>query len=436
MKVKKDILSFIIKTFITVLIFSTVNITYAQNVINNGTHIVVKPGAYLVISKSYINRNDGNSDGIVDLDGTIILRKNWVNEANNNVVSNIGSSPMGNVIMDGTDVQYIEGVTPTHFENLILRNSEKILHNTNNEVNGRLTLDAILELNSNKIIIDNASTDAITYVSKYIHSETSPDDGYGEVQWNIGDKTDTYQVPFGSGLSFANDLNLTLTTSVAGNAGGAISFATYPSGCHNVPLPTYVQALDRPEEYIADRFWIIDPLYNFNKPDISIKFKYINSDVDVNCNARIDKSTLKAIRYSTLKNQWTDMPPNGNADQATNMVSTSVITASDFYAPWTLVNENIDFEIFIPNAFTPNGDGVNDFFIPEGFNLELNSINMYIFDRWGKTIFSTEDFSKPWNGTFSSNSKKCEEGVYAYLIYITDMFGEQHKYVGHVTLVQ
>lgn len=426
---------FLTDIFLIIIILLSSFSGFTQNVINNGSYLVVKPGAFVVISKSYINRNDGNSDGIVALDGTIILKKNWVNEAANYVISNIGTSPMGNVIMNGNTTQYIEGSNPTHFENLILRDAEKILRVSDCEVNGRLTLDAVLELNSKKIIIDNSYPDAITYMSKYIHSETSPLSGYGEVQWNIDNHTDSYQIPFGSGLATYNDVNLVLTTTSAGNTGGAISFATYPSQCHNMPLPTFVQMLDRPVEYIVDRFWIINPLYNFNKPDISIKFKYIDPEVDINCNARINKSTLKAMRYSTLKNLWTDMPPNGIADPAYNMVSTSNIAASDFFAPWILINENIGFEIFIPNAFSPNADGVNDGFMPQGLNLELFGIELFIFDRWGELVYNTDDITKPWDGRKFNNTKLCEQGVYSYLFYVTDFLGDKHKYIGHVSLI-
>jgi gliding motility-associated-like protein len=407
----------------------------SQNVINNGTQMVVTPGAYVVIGQNYINRNDGNSNGIIDLNGTIILGRNWVNEANNNVLSNIGASPMGNVIMNGTIEQYIEGTNPTHFENLIIRNSDKILKVSNCEVNGILTVEAVLKLNSQKLIIDNYSTDAINYVSKYILSETPPQEGYGEIQWNIGDNTNTYQIPFGSGLTNNNDINLALTTRTIGNAGGAISFATYPSLCQNQPLPSGVDALDRSVEYIIDRYWIIDPLYNLTKPDINIKFTYTDKDADINCNGRINKLTLKAIRYSTLKNMWNDMPANGQADPARNMVNATNIAAADFFAPWALVNEEIEYEVFIPNAFTPNGDGNNDNFAPQGMNLELYNFDMYIYNRWGEMLFHTNDLGKPWGGCRSGGSKLCEQGVYTYLIYVFDEYGDKKKYTGHVSLL-
>lgn len=408
----------------------------SQTVVNNGGFIVVEPGAFVVISDNYLNRNDGSTDGKIDLDGTIILGRNWVNTASNFVITDIGTSPMGNVIMNGTAIQYIEGTNPTHFDNLTLLDAEKQLRVSDCEVNGRLTLDAVLDLHTEKLIIDNPSPDAITYVSKYIFSETSPDDGYGEVQWNILDRTLSYQIPFGSGISGDNDLNLTLTTRTAGDGAGAISFATYPSGCNNTPVPTYVLDLDRSPEYVADRYWIIDPLYQVSKPSIDIVFHYTDEDINSNCNGLISESKLKATRFSTLQNVWNDMTPDGIDNPATNTLAIYNVTPDNFWAPWTLVEEVITWEMFLPNSFTPNADGLNDGFGPVGFNFEtFSSYTFYVYDRWGEKIFETNDPAILWNGKVNNDKKTCQDGVYVWLIFVTDHYGVQTKYKGSVTLL-
>ncbi len=435
---RKTTLRYFFAILLSFSIFQIFGIQYliGQTVVNNGAFMVVEPGAYVVISDNYINRNDGLTDGKIDLDGTILIGGNWVNTSNNFVVTDIGVSPMGNVIMNGTSVQNIEGTKPTHFDNLTLLNADKVLRVSNCEVNGRLTVDAVLDLNSHKMIIDNPSPDAITYVSKYILSETSPDDGYGEVQWNIQDKTLSYQVPFGSGLSSYNDLNLTLSTRVAGDAGGAISFATYPSGCHNAPWPNYVQLLDRAPEFIADRYWIIEPIFQISKPSIDIVFQYTDEDISSSCNGQINESKLKATRYSTLMNQWADMAPDGTDNPANNTVAIYNVSDTNFWAPWTLVEEVIDYEMFLPNAFTPNADGLNDGFGPVGFNFEtFSSYDFYVYDRWGEVVFHTSDPSVLWNGSLNNDKKTCQDGVYVWLLFFTDHYGVQSKSRGTVTLL-
>jgi gliding motility-associated-like protein len=94
---------------------------------------------------------------------------------------------------------------------------------------------------------------------------------------------------------------------------------------------------------------------------------------------------------------------------------------------------------YIPNAFTPNGDGINDFFFPMGLNVDLGNFEMYIFDRWGKRMYYTKDISKPWNGTLNNegNIEQIVMGVYTYKIITKDIIdSKKHEYVGRCTLVQ
>ena len=94
------------------LIFINKN-SESQNVVNNGASIVVKEGANVIIGGNYFNKNDGAFDGRIDLDGNIILKRNWVNFANNEVLISAGVGPVGNVIMNGTIKQFIEGTHST-----------------------------------------------------------------------------------------------------------------------------------------------------------------------------------------------------------------------------------------------------------------------------------------------------------------------------------
>jgi gliding motility-associated-like protein len=94
-----------------------------------------------------------------------------------------------------------------------------------------------------------------------------------------------------------------------------------------------------------------------------------------------------------------------------------------------------DFGIYVPNAFTPNEDGINDVFQPKGFGVVEYELNIY--DRWGEKVFSTKIFEEGWNGSFlGRGSGICEEGVYTWLINCTSVFGKSHELKGHVTLMK
>ncbi len=90
---------------------------------------------------------------------------------------------------------------------------------------------------------------------------------------------------------------------------------------------------------------------------------------------------------------------------------------------------------FVPNAFSPNGNGLNETFGPVGKYFEEKSYTMKIFTRWGKIVFETKDFYKQWNGKDESTGEMQPIGVYAYLIEITDLDGNVEVIKGFVTLM-
>jgi gliding motility-associated-like protein len=70
--------------------------------------------------------------------------------------------------------------------------------------------------------------------------------------------------------------------------------------------------------------------------------------------------------------------------------------------------------VWMPNVFTPNGDGVNDVFLPV-YNPDVPiTFTMKIFNKWGEEIFSTENITQGWDGTFKG--KLCTQDVYTWLV--------------------
>ena len=72
--------------------------------------------------------------------------------------------------------------------------------------------------------------------------------------------------------------------------------------------------------------------------------------------------------------------------------------------------------IVLPNTFTPNGDGVNDFFRP--LNCPVSQMQLMIYDRWGLKVFETSDPWVKWEGKTSSGNT-CIDGTYYYLLNYT-----------------
>lgn len=115
------------------------------------------------------------------------------------------------------------------------------------------------------------------------------------------------------------------------------------------------------------------------------------------------------------------------------------LTATNSYGCIDSVRHNIEvtelISFYVPNAFTPNNDGVNDIFLPVGLGIDPDNFTMYIFDRWGEKITVTNDLYKGWNGYPDDSEKLCPLGVYVWLIEYYDIYENKHKMVGRVTLV-
>ncbi|MEO8761999.1 MAG: gliding motility-associated C-terminal domain-containing protein, partial [Bacteroidia bacterium] len=90
------------------------------------------------------------------------------------------------------------------------------------------------------------------------------------------------------------------------------------------------------------------------------------------------------------------------------------------------------FTIYIPNSFTPNGDGRNEVFNAEGDY--ITTYDMKIFDRWGNLIFHSTDLANGWTGI--KNGMQLQEDVYVYIINVTDPVRNPYSYKGTVTLLR
>ncbi len=93
-----------------------------------------------------------------------------------------------------------------------------------------------------------------------------------------------------------------------------------------------------------------------------------------------------------------------------------------------------EFAFFIPNAFTPNDDGSNDFF--NGTGVGIADYDLWIYDRWGNMIFHSEDLNNNWDGRAKNGAEIAQQDVYVWKVKLTDVFDKNHDYVGTVTLVK
>ncbi len=94
-----------------------------------------------------------------------------------------------------------------------------------------------------------------------------------------------------------------------------------------------------------------------------------------------------------------------------------------------------DYDLFIPNAFTPNNDGNNDFFEIFGNKAAMRYVAVEVFDRWGEKVFESNSPDFEWDGTFKG--KPMQPGVFVYAIQVSFSDGHADKlFKGSVTLIR
>ncbi|HEX2618065.1 MAG TPA: gliding motility-associated C-terminal domain-containing protein, partial [Flavobacteriales bacterium] len=93
------------------------------------------------------------------------------------------------------------------------------------------------------------------------------------------------------------------------------------------------------------------------------------------------------------------------------------------------------FSVYAPNAFTPDGDGVNDGWRPVLKDLDPKNYFLRVFDRWGKEVWSSQRQEDGWDGRVSGSDPVI--GVYAWKLDVRDAIGGYaHTFLGHVTVVR
>jgi gliding motility-associated-like protein len=93
------------------------------------------------------------------------------------------------------------------------------------------------------------------------------------------------------------------------------------------------------------------------------------------------------------------------------------------------------FTFYIPNSFTPDGDGLNDEFKPKGENFDYETYNLKIYDRWGALIWQTDNPERGWNGTHQSSLVDVKNGIYVYVFTLKKFNNFEPKVIkGSVSL--
>jgi len=183
------------------------------------------------------------------------------------------------------------------------------------------------------------------------------------------------------------------------------------------------------------------PVVVFNKPTVEAGAdRTINVGQSIDLMPQISNDVIDA-RWSPTNSIFRDMFPGITVMPRITTTYTVVVknsggcTASDQLTVNVLCN---DANMFIPNTFSPNGDGMNDIFYPRGSGI-FTIKNIKIFTRWGELIFERSNFnandvSKAWDGTYKG--KKLNPDVFVYLVDVICQDNSVLSFKGNVALIK
>ncbi|MCA6362901.1 MAG: gliding motility-associated C-terminal domain-containing protein [Bacteroidetes bacterium] len=94
----------------------------------------------------------------------------------------------------------------------------------------------------------------------------------------------------------------------------------------------------------------------------------------------------------------------------------------------------LETTLYIPNTFTPGGDGKNEIFIPVGENISTENYLFRIYNRWGEMLFETTSPATGWDGTYKGS--KVQIDTYVWTLQYADASNRTRQAVGHVNVIR
>lgn len=390
-------------------------------IVNKGSILSIK-GATTVAVRGGGVLNDIN--GFVLHAGHLLIEGNFVN---NHIFENIGASTLEiqanftnhRVFKAGESrvklyggIQSIGGSSHTVFHDLeMLGTGVKILK-TNTEVKHQLLLNHLeLATENYQLTVTNADTNAIIRTTGFISSL-----GMGALARSTN-SDQHYLFPVGSSLFPARYRPIVIRpTDNQFNTFG-VRFANANAVQEGFDL----QNLDNHIESFNTNYY--HRIYQLTGQSV----------VDISFYPLLNDGRWNAVSY------WDSNWRNIN-NQITNLKNT--ITLHDWelksYIPYLLVKTKAA-TVFIPNTFSPNGDGNNDFFTVFAHEKITVIKSMIIFDRWGNLVYSAKDLTPNkdagfWDGTFKGS--KLDSDVFVYLVTVLMPDGSDEEFSGSVTILK
>lgn len=235
--------------------------------------------------------------------------------------------------------------------------------------------------------------------------------GIGSCAWNFGDNS--YGIGANPTHCYINVGSFTVTLVLSDN-NGCVDSMTIANYINTYPTP--VAAFNITSENPST---LLEPVAIID--DLSIGGDTCYWDFG-------DGNTLIVVGCGDVSNTYADTGLYQVTEIVVNQYGCADTIRYDIYVnPYT--------SLFVPNTFTPNGNGLNEIFFAIGEYVD--DFHMMVFDRWGNMIFESYDQLKGWDGKANDGKKLAQIDTYVWVINYREINGgKKRKVIGHVNLIR
>ncbi len=238
---------------------------------------------------------------------------------------------------------------------------------------------------------------------------------YSEAQWFFGNGTAS--ASFTPSVAFANpglyDVTLELTT---------------PTGCvHTSTVPNYITVHSLP---VAGFFADPQPT---NLLDTEISFTDQSSSNVVAWEWLFDVNQV--LGGSEEQNPVFEFPLGVGGAYPVRLIVTDGNGCTDQRTKTIIINELLN--VYVPNSFTPNNDGVNDVFFVQGTDIDPTRFELSVFNRWGERVFHSKDINEVWDGSVNGGAYYAQNEVYTWQLIVYALTTvERYELSGSVVIMR
>jgi gliding motility-associated-like protein len=232
-------------------------------------------------------------------------------------------------------------------------------------------------------------------------------------------------------ISNAGDLNVTLNAS--SQSGADLLFEGLCFGSYEVLITDFAGCMEleeisitQPPEIVANFVASPQPI---ELPETTIQFE----SQSLNSESVHWYFGFPVIGESTDPITSYSFPQGIGGSYPVALVATDVYGCTDSLIQYVLIEDN--FSIYVPNAFTPDNDGINDVFSVD-FSYDPLEYELFIFNRWGEPVFLSTNFKEVWTGNVRGGTHYAPNGVYEWMLKVRGNEPEVRTMQGTITLIR